>query len=338
MTAPVPVPPPETIQTGITGNWTRVRPSFFRGLAKHLEYAEDKIFGLILDSSVGHGKTWEKISWTRFCNVAAVTRRCCEQAIATLLGDGLIRQRTATTGNGKEYAIAARADGDQTGIAKCRGCGQVGEVDLDLEFIPVPHSFFVSVPAACDHGMYLVVKTIVERTMRWDRVTKQIVVIPCEISLDDFERGTGKKRSEILQDLQKVQVAGCEFIGSERVGRSNRYWARPENFAKGTPRAAREVNQPPKKRKDIETTKPANQPQPVERKQSICPVEFVTYPCGVCRHCQCYGPMDMVQESEKAPRKPISASRAGPGPRKPEFIQDLERRKRAAIEDAEGVA
>lgn len=314
------------MQTGITNNWTRVRPSFFRGLARYLEYAEDKCFGLILHSTVGQGKPWAKISWTRFCNVAGVTRRRCEQAVSTLLGkedeekpgvylDGLIRQRKAAAGGGYEYSIAARPNGEQTGVARCRGCGQTGEIDLDLDFIPVPHSFFVSLPSACDHGMYLVVKTVVERTMRWDRVTKQIIVIPCEITIEEFERATGKKRSEILQDLQKVQAEGYGFIGSEKTGRTNQYWAKPENFALAPARAAREVKQP-KERKKRETAQVPNPVQPIESPKSIRPVEFVTVPCGVCRNCQCYGPVDIVSESQVSPRKPLERARSAPVDRK----------------------
>ena len=317
--------PTENIQTGITGNWTRVRPSFFRGLARYLEYAEDKCFGLILQSTVGQGRTWQKISWKRFCDVAGVTRRRCEQAISKLLGqededqpgvylDGLIRRRKATVGSGDEYSIAARAEGlDSTSIAKCRGCGQTGEVDLDLDFIPVPHSFFLNLPLSCDHGMYLVVKTVVERTMRWDRATKQIVVIPCEITIEEFERATGKKRAEILSDLAKVQSAGYEFIGAKNIGRGKTYWAKPENFSSAPARAKREVKQP-KQRKKRETTKSPNPSQPVETKKAIRPVEFVTVPCGVCRHCQCYGPVDIVFETEKSPRKPFERARTGPPP------------------------
>jgi hypothetical protein len=314
--------PQGSIQTGITGNWTRTRPSFFRGLARYLEYAEDKCFGLILQQTIGRGRSWEKITWIRFCNVAGVTRRRCEQAISSLLGkedpdkpgvylEGLIRQRKATTGGGFEYSIAARAENIQSGIAKCRGCGTTGEVDLDTDFIPVPHTFFLNLPLSCDHGMYLVVKTVVERTMRWDKETKQIVVVPCEITIDEFERATGKKRSEILQDLAKVQAEGYQFIGSEKSGRTNRYWARPENFAAAPARAAREVKQP-KERKKRETEKTPNLAQPVEPTKPIRPVEFVTVPCGVCRHCQCYGPVDIVPESEKATRKPLERARAGP--------------------------
>jgi len=313
----------QPIQTGITNNWTRVRPSFLRGarfFAK--EYAEDKCFGLVLDSTVGHGKTWERISPTRFCNVAGISRRRYEQAISTLLGtededkpgtyfDGPIRRRKSQTGNGWEYAIAARPALESSGIAKCRGCGQVSEIDIDLDFIPVPHNFFVSLPAFCDHGMYLIVKTVVERTMRWDRNTKQIVIIPCEITIEEFERTTGKKRSEILQDLQNVQVEGASFIGSQKVGRTIVYWARPENFASGVARAKREVKQP-KERKKSETKNPINPPQPNEPKQPIRPVEFVTSPCGVCRHCGCYGPVDIVEPEQKAPKKPAGRARAAP--------------------------
>ena len=311
----------ETIQTGITGNWTRVRPSFFRGLAKSLEYAEDKCFGIILQATVGRNRTWEKITWTRFCDLASVTRRRCEQAIAKLLGqedesrpgvflEGLIRSRKSVTGSGTEYAIAARPEGDYAGIAKCRGCGKTSEIDLDTEFIPVPHSFFTDLPKACDHGMYLIVKVIVERTMRWDKATKQIIVVPCEISIDEFRTMTGLERSEIIEDLKKVQAS--EFIKSERLGRSNWYWARPENFAKGQARAKREVKQPKVKRTKGETDTPQKQTQPIEPKQTIRPVEFVTQPCGVCRHCGCYGPVDLIPESQIPPRKPFERARNGP--------------------------
>jgi hypothetical protein len=309
--------PQGSIQTGITGNWTRVRPSFFRGLARYLEYAEDKCFGLILQSTVGQGRTWQKISWKRFCDVAGVTRRRCEQAIVKLLGEeneaGYIRTRKSPTGGGTEYSIVARPDAEQSSIAKCRGCGTTGEVDLDLDFIPVPHSFFLNLPLSCDHGMYLVVKTVVERTMRWDKATKQIVVTPCEITVEEFERATGKKRSEILQDLAKVQAEGYGFIGAQNIGRGKLYWAKPENFSSAPHRAAREVKQP-KERKKRETKKPPNPPQPVDPTKTIRPVEFVTVPCGVCRHCHCYGPVDLVSEAQKSPRKPVATAREAPPP------------------------
>lgn len=315
--------PQGPIFTGITNNWTRVRPSFFRGLAKYLEYAEDKCFNLILHSTVGLNRTWAKITPTRFCDVAGVTRRRCEQALSKLLGRkgnaaagtddelGLIRSRKCPTGPGTEYSIVARPEGDTTGIARCRGCGQTSEIDLDLDFIPVPHSFFTSLPLACDHGMYLVVKTVVERTMRWDRAMKQIIVIPCQISEEEFIRATGKKRSEIKEDLRKVQSVGYEFIGSELRGGKLWFWARPENFAKGKPRAAREVKQPKeRKQREIETRE--KQVQPIESAKPIRPVEFVTQPCGVCRNCGCYGPVDLVSEAQQPPKQPIQRARAGP--------------------------
>lgn len=325
----------EPIQTGITNNWTRCRPSFLRGLAQTLEYAEFKCFGLILDSTVGaNGKPWAKITPARFCDVAGISRRRYEQAIAALLGgeedkertaedrkvdktapevftDSLVRRRKAAVGSGYEYSIVARPTLESSGIAKCRGCGQTSEIELDVEFIPVPHSFFVSLPSFCDHGMYLIVKTVVERTMRWDKATKQIVVMPCEITIEEFERATGRKRSEIFQDLDNVQVEGASFIGSQKSGRNRLYWAIPENFASGVQRVKREVKQP-KERKKRETKNPTNPIQPVEPKQPIRPVEFVTSPCGVCRNCGCYGPVDLVEPEQKAPKKPIERARAGP--------------------------
>jgi hypothetical protein len=159
--------------------------------------------------------------------------------------------------------------------------------------------------------MYLVVKTVVERTMRWDRNTKQIVVIPCEITIEEFERATGKKRAEIIDDLAKVQAEGYGFIGCQRVGRSNWYWALPENFAGAPARAKREVKQP-KERKKRETVKADNPVQHTEPKQPIRPVEFVIAQCGVCRHCGCYGPVDLIEPEQKAPKKPAERARAGP--------------------------
>jgi hypothetical protein len=309
---------PQPIQTGIVNNWVRVRPSFFRGLAKTLQYAEDKLFGLILDCTIGHCRTWEKITPARFCQVAGVTRRRCEQALSALLGtldpetgvylDGLIRRRKSSTGAGHEYAIAARPALEASSIARCRGCGETSEIELDVEFIPVPHSFFISLPAACDRGMYLVVKCIVERTMRWDKTTKQIVVIPCAVTVEEFERATGLKRAEIIEDLSKVQKLG--FIGCQKVGRANVYWAKPENFAGAPARGKRECKQP--KREKSTREKQTSSVETAEVTPSIRPVEFVISHCGVCRHCGCYGPVDLI-EPEAKPRKP--AERARPAPK-----------------------
>ncbi len=307
--------PPDTIYTGIKDNWVRTRPSILKALYSSLEYAELKFLGVVIDLTVGHSRTWAKAGWTLFEKVSNCTRRRCEQAQAALLKDGIMRYRKSVAGNGYEYAMALRPDSEEAGIAKCRGCGVVGEIDLDQEFIPIPHSFFINLPRSCDHGMYLVVACIVERTMRWDRVTKQIIVIPCEITIEEFERATRKKRSEILQDLQKVQAEGYGFIGSEKTGRTNRYWAKPENFASAPARAAREVKQP-KERKKRETTPVPNPVQPLESPKSIRPVEFVTVPCGVCRNCQCYGPVDIVSESQVSPRKPLERARSAPVDRK----------------------
>ena len=317
------VPALQPILTGITNNWTRVRPSFFRGFASHVKYAEDKVFCTILHATVGLGRTWAKITPARFQKIAGVTTRCCENALAALLGRkgnratgqteelAVIRSRKCPTGGGTEYSIVARPEGDQTGIARCRSCGKTDEIDLDVDWIPVPHSFFTTLPGSCDHGMYLVVKCVVERTMRWDKASKQIVVIPCEITIEEFERATGKKRAEILADLQKVQSEEYGFIGAERIGRNNRYWAKPENFARGPQREAREIHQP-KERKKREPHPPKDPIQPIEPNQPISPVEFVLAPCGVCRHCGCYGPVDLVDSDHSAPKKQVATARAGP--------------------------
>jgi len=330
---------PTTIQTGIINNWTRSRPSFTRGLPVSLDFMPYVCFMGILDATIGHNRTWTKLSLSYFQKISNCSRRWCEEAISTLLGENeedpdtftlpLIQRRKAATG-GYEYRIVARPEGEVSGIAKCRDCGQIGEVDLDPEFIPVPHSYF-SLPSACTPTEFLLVTAVMARTQRWGKVSKQIEVTPCQISIEEFQRATGKGRSEIIESLKNIESAG--FIGSKPEGRTNWYWARPENFAKRILRAARAVKQPEKRRSKVETDKPPKQIQPVEPKKVICPVEFVTAPCGVCRNCHTYGPMDIVQEAAK---KPVEQARAGPtpnGPRKPQFIQDLERRKQAAIAD-----
>lgn len=323
---------PQIIHTGITNNWTRVRPSFFRGLARSLEFAEDKCFGLILNLTVGHNAPWAKISPARFCDMAGVTRRRYEQAISTLLGeedeqateraqkidrtaapvyrDGIVRRRPASSGTGYEYSIAARPTLEQAGKAKCHSCGQVADFEFDLQFIPVPHSFFLNLQRSCDHLQYLLMKSVTVRTMRWDKAGKQIVVIPAEITIRDFESDTGKKHSEIEEDLKILE--GFGFIGSKPCGRSRIYWARPENFASGPLRVKREVKQPKDRRKKEETGKQQNPTQPSEPKRTIRPVEFVVSPCGVCSKCGCYGPADIVEIEPETPKKPAGKARGAP--------------------------
>jgi hypothetical protein len=315
MSALASILPQDAICTGIINNWARVRPSFVRGLPSHLDFIPYVCFMGILDATIGHNRTWGKFSWSYFQKISNCSRRWCEQAICTLLGENeedpdtftcpLIQRRKAITG-GYEYRIVARPEGDVSGIAKCRDCGQVGEVDLDPEFIPVPHSFF-SLPAACTPTEFLLVTAIMARTQRWGKVSKQIEVTPCQISIEEFQRATGKGRSEIIESLKRIEEAG--FIGSKPEGRTNWYWTRPENFAKRILRAARKVKQPVEKRKKVETDNSPKQIQPVEPKQPIRPAEFVTAPCGVCRNCHTYGPMDIVSVVEK---KPVEQARAGP--------------------------
>ena len=236
-----PIRPQQPILTGIKNNWTRTRPSILRGLPRWLSsHTADICFGLILDHTVGRNAPWAKIPWSILEKVTGSSRRQCEASIANLLGrgdadpdnpgtylagDALIRRRKSKSGSGYEYQIVQRPDIDsETSVrAKCRDCGKVGEVDLDRKFIPVPHSVFESLPKSCDRGMYMIVKAIVERTMRWDQESKQIVVIPCEITIDEFRAATGQEKSEILADLKKLQSTGYGFIGSEPIGRSNLY-------------------------------------------------------------------------------------------------------------------
>jgi hypothetical protein len=165
-------------------------------------------------------------------------------------------------------------------------------------------------PAACTPTEFLLVTAIMARTQRWGKVSKQIEVTPCQISIEEFQRATGKGRSEIIESLKRIEEAG--FIGSKPEGRTNWYWARPENFAKRTVRASRKVKQPKERRKKVEPIPAPNPIQPVEPKKVIRPAEFVTAPCGVCRNCHTYGPMDIVPESVKKPVQPTKGARAGP--------------------------
>jgi biotin operon repressor len=322
---------PEVIHTGIFTSWVRVKPSFFKGLAPRLEsYAALVCFGLITAMGVGLSRTWGKITWTHLEKATGMSRRACEQAINQLLEDGLIRRRRSQVGTGWEYALAVRSSGDgDSKLAACRNCKRTDDMEIDADFIPVPHSFFRDLPTGCDRGMYLLVMAIIVRTMRMQ--DKEIVSIPCEITVDEFRTATGLERAEILSDLAKLQAEGVDVVGSEKRGRNVVYWTKPENFAKVKARAARKIHQPANKKRKGETEKAPKVEQPVEKEQTIRPVEFVTLPCGYCRHCNTYGPVDLVPELENPVKKPVATARAGPPGGKGKFWDEMERRRQEAV-------
>jgi hypothetical protein len=302
--------PPPVIRTGITGNWTRSRPVYMTKLAAALEYAQDIIFGAILDSTVGMGKHAAKISWTYFEKLTKTKRRCCEQAIAALLGKDednpdtykapIIRSRKVS--GGYEYSIVVRPEGDKTGIRKCGACGKAGEVDLDRDFIPVVHSLYRLLPMVCDQGMYLIIKAIYAKTVGWD---KEIIVTPYDMTIDDLCHVTGRKRSETIKDLKKVQAEG--FVSSETRGGRTYYWVNPQNFANGQARPVRVLNRQHNKERKGESDTTPKVSQPIDNKQSVRPLECVTKDWGVCRQCHEYAPMEPVSEQDSV-KKPLSSA------------------------------
>lgn len=312
------VPQLQVVHTGIRGNWAQVKPAFMRGLAPRLEsYVAIVCFGIVNAMTIGLGRTWAKIGWAYFLKVVGGNgcRRSCEKAIDQLIQDGLIRRRKAEVGTGWEYALAVRSTGTfDPKLAACRTCKRTDDMEVDVDFIPVPHSFFRDLPATCDRGMYLIMMAVIVRTMRMQ--DKEIVSIPCEITVDEFRQATGLERSEILDDLQKLQAEGFDVLGSEHRGRYVAYWTKPENFAKGQPRAPRKLNRQANKEKKSKAETAPKVEQPTETKQTIRPVEFVTLPCGYCRHCNTYGPVDLVQDDQKKPlgsaNRTDYVARAGP--------------------------
>ena len=276
-------------------------------------YAELLCFLLIVDLTIGLSRTWAKIQWSQFENInrrgdqGGLTRRWCQEAIKKLLEDGSIRSRKAQVGTGWEYALAVRSTGDgDSRLAACRNCKRTDDIEIDADFIPVPHSFFRALPAACDRGMYLIMMAVLVRTMRISG--KEIVSTPCEITVEDFKVMTGLERAEVLKDLQKLQAEGFDVLGSAHHGRTVYYWTKPENFAKGQARASREVHQPANKKRKGETEKTPKVDQTTDTKQSIRLVEFLTQPCGYCRHCNTYGPVDLVEVSENLIKKTLGSA------------------------------
>lgn len=327
------------IETGIKNYWVRTRPSFIdprNALTRSLTYVQEVCFGLALQMTVGTNHIWETIRPKQFAKTANASIRAVQSALARLQGApekgedegiALISSRDPAQGTGREYTIVARTQQTDTfeapPRARCQSC-QSFEVDVDQEWIPVPFVFFTELPKRCDQGMYRLIKYIVVRTMRWDKNTKQIVIFPQDLTIDEMAQAVKRSRSEVEADLKKLREKN--FIGSdEGTGRVKKYWPIPQNWGAGEIREPRKVVQPKRERRtDAEPAIHENPVQPKQTTESTPPVEFVSLPCGVCRNCGCYGPVDIVPDERKQPKKPPGAQQ------KPKKENALDRMMRAA--------
>lgn len=410
----------DLVRSGIFKNWVRVKPSFLKGVARRLDsYTAIVCFGVVVAMGIGLSRTWGKISLQYFVKVTGMSSRACELAIAYLLSEGLIRRRKVAVGKGWEYALAVRSSGDgESKLASCRNCKRTDDLEVDQDFIPVPHSFFRDLPAAYNRGLYLMVMAVIVRTVKMQ--DGEIVSLPDVMTIDDFRKATGLERSQILANLPKLKSE--EILGSEKRGQNVFYWVNSQNFGRCKARPCRTVDRTKKTNHEDENNTAAGnhtggtdeqpgegatgssqqetrtnregtdreakaggedrrmgnmdpaegphdnlrsrppgsgqktsgseeqlsaidirqiksedfyqqkQDQPKDSKQTTRPVDFVTLPCAFCRHCETYGPVDLIP-TEISVRKPMETARGAPGNKKRGFLEDIDRRRQEALDE-----
>lgn len=276
-----------------------------------MSQSETGCLTLIAVESVGWGQSWTRTPLTlqNFAQHSNTLPRTCQDSLTEIEGDGLIERRKAATGRGFEYRRKQRIDfAGQEGLGHCPECKKPTQFTLDRD-VTIPHSLFLKVQAAVDHGTFLCLLMISLECFQWRE--GQIWVYPKEIRIDEFRRRTGLSKSEVEADLAKAESLG--FIGSSgKRGAIQTFWPMPNTWPTAIVRRARQGGNPsPGKRKNTEGSK-LTTVEPKEGTPKTSPVEFLSRPCGKCHECQYWGPVDILPESANALKKPIATARAGP--------------------------
>lgn len=264
---------------------------------------------LITVESKGWGKPYTRraLKLSDFAQHCNQEERTCSKTLQVLENEGALTRTKA--GRGYEYKRLQQMDYDGPEvIGHCPTCKKNTPFTLDRDIL-IPHSLFLNLQQAVDTGTFLCVLLIALETMRWN--DGQIWIHPKEITVADFCRRTGLKKSEVEADLKLAEARG--FIGSSgRRGSVQTYWPIPNTWPLATVREKRYGGNPlPGRRKESEQ-KIHETPQPTQTKTKASPVEFWCKPCGTCHECRYFGPVDIVTESEKPVRKPIERAREGP--------------------------
>jgi hypothetical protein len=308
----------------------RVRPAHLTELHKHLTWAAQKIYNYLYAYTVGVAQPRCEATDEELDTVSNVSGAWRAAAVKELVEKKLVEVGIARDGK-KTYTVFPPNFQAEIapGHARCRGCGSVGTMDIDVSWRSVTHGFLTHAPAACTEAMYACLAVIIDATMRWDLREKRLIINFVKLPISRFRFLAKKARSSVQAVLNKLLEIG--FIErSSKPGRANWYRPCPEKFYSGGTLGARVCpgNSNRNRVQDLgeEREKVAEQADD-ETKEVVTqtrPVEFIAWPSGTCRLCHYYGPVDSVTDdfgeglavpgSPPPDDRPRNQPRAGPIP------------------------
>lgn len=313
--AAIPVSAPDPIPTGIRGHFVRTRAADI-GVLRHMSQSETGCLTLIHVESIGWGQPWTRTGLlvNRFAEHSNTESRPCQDALKNLEQEGLLERRKSKTGKGFEYKRIQPIDyTGQEASADCPNCKKRTRFTLDRD-VPIPHSLFLKVQQAVDHGTFMVIMLLSIETLRWK--DGQIWVNPKEIKIEEIARRVGLSKSEVEADLKIAEQLGAIASCGNR-GAVQTFWVLP-NAWMAMGRRARRTGGNPRPERRIKG-EPCSKLVPIENKTDTTktsPVEFWNRPCGKCNECEYHGPVEKLYEVENPAKKPFGSenrtARAGP--------------------------
>jgi hypothetical protein len=289
------------------GFWVPTRPADLAAY-RTMSQAAIGVHTLIHVESTGWRKasTRTAIKLTTFATHCGQGERNIQKTITEEETEGRIERQKTSGGYVYKRLRPIDYDGGST-FGNCKKCKEVTEYALDRD-VPIPHSLFVNVQQSGDRGMFLLMLLISLETMRWQ--DGQIWIHPKAISIEEFERRTDLKKSEIEKDLAKLEARGL-IASSGRKGSVQTYWPLPQNWQLAGVRLKRLGGNPsPGRKESEENITPV--PQPTQNTPKPSPSEFWCKPCGTCLKCREWGPVEIVAAPEVPIKKPIGQARTGP--------------------------
>lgn len=348
LSSALPIPPP------YRAPFCKVNLSFFHHLLKITNYAQLKCYALILVETVGDteaskpgpNRYWSEIDKDTFVKATGVTGEWVNAALDDLERYQWINRRERTKGR-IEYKIDDRFIQEIEGAGKknirgrCTDCKTVGS--FDSRYVQLPHAALRKLGGCVGPAAFKVVMTVFMHTAQWNE--HYWTVNPKELCSQDFERLADLDDRQISNGVAEALELG--LIGQQlRKGKPSIFWAIPDSLVNLERRPMRKVSPPERGVKQEAKTKvEVIVKTPIKSAESTA-TESRSYFYGRCGACGHFVDVEPVSEEELRAAEPEKHPRAGPEretgrsnpQKKSKFWQEMERRRREAIEDAEGVA
>lgn len=264
--------------------------SYLYRLLQILNYTELKIFGIVLDKSIGWSEDSAEMTPEDFCEGTGRSREFWQESLVNLIDNRkFIRMYRGERGR-MRYAVA-QSLADETKAdrirGKCSKCQTVGF--FDREFVPFPHTFFQNLPTCVSHACYLVTAAICRYSLKWNR-DRGLWSEEVELNKSDIERVTDQDPRSITDGLAEAVKLGI-VSRIERKGNQagDIYWVNPEMFGKLKQLGPRLVTPP---ERGSERTGKSNSEKPVKppQKPTVTQAnESAADYFGICKKCGHFG-------------------------------------------------